>query len=106
MIKISVMYPYAPGARFDHAYYCSTHMPLVKNRMGESCRFYTVDQGVAGGSPGTPPTYVGMSHIFCDSVEAFQNGFGPHTAELMQDLSNFTDIAPVIQISEVLVGHA
>lgn len=106
MIKISVMYPHAPGARFDHAYYCNTHMPLVKNRMGDSCLFYTVDQGLAGGSPGTAPTYIGMSHIFCDSVEAFQQGFGPHAAELMKDLINFTDIAPVIQISEVLVGRA
>ena len=106
MIKVSVMYPNTPGARFNHAYYCNTHMPLVKSRMGESCRFYTVDQGLAGGSRDTPPTYIGMSHIFCDSVEAFQQGFGPHTAELMQDLTHFTDIAPVIQISEVLVGRA
>ena len=103
MIKISVMYPYAPAARFDHAYYRDTHMPLVKRRMGESCRYYSIDQGLAGGAPATAPTYVGMSHIFCDSVEAFQKGFGPHTAELMTDLPNFTDITPVIQISEVLV---
>ncbi|HEY8585678.1 MAG TPA: EthD family reductase [Rhodanobacter sp.] len=105
MIKVSVMYPHAPGARFDHADYCNTHMPLVKNRMGASCRYYTVDQGLAGGSPRTAPTYIGMSHIFCDSIEAFQKGFGPHAAEVMQDLERFTDITPVIQISEVLVGR-
>lgn len=103
MIKISVMYPHAPAARFDHAYYRDTHMPLVKRRMGESCRYYSIDQGLAGGAPETAPTYIGMSHIFCDSVKAFQNGFGPHTAELMADLPHFTDITPVIQISEVLV---
>ncbi|KZC16590.1 ethyl tert-butyl ether degradation protein EthD [Rhodanobacter sp. FW510-R12] len=103
MIKASVMYPYAPGARFDHAYYRETHMPLVKRRMGESCRYYSIDKGLAGGSPDTAPTYLGMSHIFCDSVEAFQDGFGPHAAELLEDLRNFTDVAPVIQISEVLV---
>jgi len=106
MIKVSVMYPYAPGARFDHAYYCNTHMPLVKGRMGASCRFYAVDQGLAGGAPGAPPTYIAMSHIFCDSVEAFQDSFEPHADEIMQDIPNFTDIAPVIQISEVLVDRA
>lgn len=103
MIKVSVMYPYAPGTRFDHAYYRETHMPLVKRRMGESCRYYSIDRGLAGGSPDTAPTYLGMSHIFCDSVEAFQDSFGPHAAELLEDLHNFTDIAPVIQISEVLL---
>ncbi|TQU74294.1 EthD family reductase, partial [Xanthomonas perforans] len=28
MIKVSVMYPYREGARFDHAYYRDQHMPL------------------------------------------------------------------------------
>jgi uncharacterized protein (TIGR02118 family) len=76
MIKVSVMYPNTPGARFDHAYYRDKHMPLVKARMGDSCRFYTVDRGLAGAGPGEPATYVGMCHIYCESVESFQAGFG------------------------------
>lgn len=106
MIKISVMYPHAPDARFDHAYYRDTHMPLVKRCMGESCRYYSIDKGLAGGTLGEAPAYIGMSHIFCDSVEAFQNGFGPHAAELMADLSNFTDITPVMQTSEVMIERS
>ena len=72
MIKVSVMYPYTADARFDHDYYRDKHMPLVKARMGDACKFYTVDQGLAGGAPGAPATYVAMCHIFCESVEAFQ----------------------------------
>jgi len=72
--------------------------------MGDSCKYYTVDKGLAGGAPGTPATYVGMCHIFCDSVEAFQAGFGPHAQEIMADIPNYTDLTPVIQISEVVVG--
>lgn len=106
MIKVSVMYPNKPGARFDHAYCRDRHMPLVKTRMGDSCRFYTVDKGVAGGRPGDPVSYVAMGHIFCDSVEAFQTGFGPHAREIMADIPNYTDVAPVIQISEVVVGQS
>jgi hypothetical protein len=52
MIKVSVMYPNTPGARFDHAYYRDTHMPLVKARMGACCKYYTVDKGLGGGAPG------------------------------------------------------
>lgn len=105
VIKVSVMYPNKPGARFDHAYYRDKHMPLVKARMGDSCRFYTVDRGLAGGGPGEPATYIGMCHIYCDSVEAFQAGMGPHLQEIMADIPNYTDQAPVIQISEVVVGQ-
>ncbi len=104
MIKVSVMYPNQPDARFDHAYYRDRHMPLVQRLMGDSCRFYTVDKGLAGGAPGEPPAYVGMCHIFCDSVEAFQAGFGPHAKEILADIPNYTDLAPVLQVSEVVVG--
>ena len=76
MIKVSVMYPNTPGARFDHAYYRDKHMPLVKARMGDACKSYTVDKGLAGGAPGAPATYVGMCHIFCNWIETFQAGFG------------------------------
>jgi uncharacterized protein (TIGR02118 family) len=104
MIKVSVMYPNKPGARFDHAYYRDKHMPLVKERMGDRCKFYTVDKGLSGDKPGSAPTYIGMCHIYCDSVEAFQAGFGPHVREIMADIPNYTDVAPVVQISEVVVG--
>jgi uncharacterized protein (TIGR02118 family) len=104
MIKVSVMYPNTPGARFDHAYYRDRHMPLVKSLMGESCKSYTVDKGIAGGSPDAPATYIAMCHLFCDSVEEFQAGFGPHAKQILADIPNYTDQKPVIQISEVVVG--
>jgi uncharacterized protein (TIGR02118 family) len=104
VIKVSVMYPNTAGARFDHAYYRDTHMPLVKARMGDHCKSYTVDRGLAGGAPGSAPTYVAMCHIYCDSTESFQAGFGPHMQENLADIPNYTDLAPVIQISQIVVG--
>ena len=46
-----------------------------------------------------------MCHIYADSVEAFQKGFGPHAKEIMGDITNYTDLSPVMQISEVVVGQ-
>jgi uncharacterized protein (TIGR02118 family) len=106
MIKVSVMYPNKPGARFDHEYYRDKHMPLLKARLGEACKYYTVDKGLAGGAPGTPATYIGMCHIFCDSVEEFQRAFGPHAKEILGDIANYTDLSPVMQISEVVVERS
>ena len=104
MIKVSVMYPYTEGARFDHAYYRDKHMPLLKARLGDACKAYTIDKGLAGGAPGQPPAYVGMCHVLCDSAEAFQAAFAPHVREIRGDIQNYTDITPVMQISEVVVG--
>ena len=104
MIKVTVMYPNTPGARFDHDYYSNTHMPLVKIFMGDACPHYTVDKGLAGGTPGSEAPYLAMCHIYCESVEAFQSGFGPHSAAIIADVPNYTDLTPVFQISEVVVG--
>jgi uncharacterized protein (TIGR02118 family) len=106
MIKVSVMYPNSPGARFDHDYYRDKHLPLIKGRMGAALKYYTIDKGLSGGTPDAPATYVGMCHLLCDSVEAYQSSFGPHAQELLGDIRNFTDRTPIVQISDVAVENS
>lgn len=102
MIKVSVMYPNKPGTKFDHEYYKVRHLPLLKERMGNACLKYTIERGLSGGAPGEAAPYVAMCHIYCDSIEDFHAGFGPHVAEIMGDIPNYTDLTPLIQISEVV----
>jgi uncharacterized protein (TIGR02118 family) len=106
MIKVTVMYPYREGARFDHAYYRDRHMPMVKARLGSACAYYTVEKGLAGGAPGTPPAFVAMCAFYCDSMEAYEAALRDHRAEVRADLANYTDIAPVMQFSEVIVERS
>jgi uncharacterized protein (TIGR02118 family) len=101
MVKISVFYPYSGETKFDMAYYVQKHMPMVRQKLGAACKGISVEQGVAGGASGTPPTYVAMGHILCESAEAFQAAFTPHAAEIMGDIPNYTAIQPIIQISDV-----
>ena len=106
MIKLSVMYPYSPDARFDHAYYRDKHMPMLKARMGEHCLYYTVEKGISGVTPGSTPAYLAMCHVYCDSVEAMMAGIGPHMEEIGADIANYTDLTPVQQISDVVVERS
>lgn len=106
MVKVNVMYPYAEAARFDHAYYRDRHMPMVKSKLGSACEYYTVEKGLAGGAPGTPPPFVAMCAFVCSSVEAFQAAMQEHGAEILGDIANYTDIAPVLQVSEVVVERS
>lgn len=103
MINVSVMYPNKPGARFDHDYYRDTHMPLVKARLGDACIRYSVEKGLGGGAPGAPAPYVGICHIYSPSIEAFQAAMARHAKEIMGDIPNYTDLQPVMQVSEVVV---
>lgn len=101
MIKVSVMYPSGKDAKFDIDYYTATHMPMVQGKLGAALKKIAVEQGLAGGAPGSPPAYVAMGHLYFDSVESFQAAFGPHAAAIMADLPNFTNATPTVQISAV-----
>jgi uncharacterized protein (TIGR02118 family) len=48
MIKVTVLYPNTPESRFDLDYYCNTHMPLVRDKLGLACKGIAVDAGIAG----------------------------------------------------------
>ncbi|MBV9585303.1 MAG: EthD family reductase [Alphaproteobacteria bacterium] len=103
MIKVSVLYPNRPGAKFDMKYYCEKHMPMVQQKLGAACKRVAVEQGIAGGAPGTAAAFIAMGHLYCDSAEAFQAAFAPHVQAIMGDIPNYTDIEPTIQISEVKI---
>jgi uncharacterized protein (TIGR02118 family) len=66
-----------------------------------SCKSIAAEQGLAGGAPGAPATYIGIGHLTFDSVEAFQTGFAPHAAEILGDIPNYTNVEPVLQISQI-----
>jgi uncharacterized protein (TIGR02118 family) len=104
MIKVSVLYPNANDCRFDFDYYCKSHMPMVRDRLGGACHGIAVDKGIAGGAPGTRPAHVASAHLFFESVESFQAAFNPHAQEILADIPNYTNAQPLIQISQVLIN--
>ena len=101
MIKVTVMYANGAGSRFDMGYYCDKHMPMVRKLMGTALKGLAVEQGIGGGAHGAPPTYLALGHLSFESVESFQAAFGPHAQEIMNDVPNYTNTQPVVQISEV-----
>jgi len=102
MIKFNVLYPNAPGLRFDHAYYRDTHMPMVARLLGDACLSYTVDRGVAGGAPGAASPFAASCSIYCESLEKLQKAIGPHVQEIQADIPNYTDATSVVWISDVV----
>ena len=102
MIKVTVMYPYTEGARFDHAYYRDQHMPMVAQKLGSACLGYSIDKGLAGGAPGAPAPFFAACSITCASAESLQQAMAPHQKAIQADVPNYTDARPVVWISEVV----
>lgn len=103
MIKVSVFYANGPGAHFDMDYYCAKHMPLVLRLCGSALRAVAVEEGLAGGTPGSAPSFLAMGHLHFDSVESYQAAFEPHMQEIVSDVANYTNIQPSIQISQIMM---
>ena len=101
MIKVTVMYPNAPGARFDMQYYVSKHMPMVQQKCAPECRGIAAEGGLAGGAPGSAAPVIAVGHLRSDSLAAFTKSFVPHVTEILADIPNYTNAKPVIQISEI-----
>lgn len=101
MVRVSVLYPSKPGSRFDMDYYLQVHMPMAKRLLGAAVHTTSVEIGIGGEMPGEPAPYAAIAGFTCDSVEAFTAAFLPIADQLQGDIPNYTDIKPVIQISDL-----
>jgi hypothetical protein len=88
MIKVSVMYPNAIRSRV---------LPRQAHAASQGAYGRCVQVLHGGQGPGRRCARRAGHlrrhvHIYSDSVEAFQKGFGPHAKEIMADIPNYTDL--------------
>jgi uncharacterized protein (TIGR02118 family) len=84
------------------------HMPLSIRLLSAHHGFQgaSVERGLNGTTPGSPPAFVAMCHFLFTSAEDFPAAFLPHAEVLQGDMPNYTDIGPVIQFNELLVAQS
>ena len=102
LTKVSVMYPYAEGKTFNMEYYEKKHMPFVAGLLGSNLVRYTIEKGVASGIPNTPLPFMAIGTFYVKSLSEYQAAIGPNRDAIRADFSNYTNISPVILVSEVV----
>ncbi len=102
MLLVSALYPNAPGGRFDGEYYLAEHAPFAARLLGphglKSVRVALGRSALDGG----PPPFWAICEMLFDSRESFDAAMAAKGAELMADAPNYTDVSPILQISELL----
>jgi uncharacterized protein (TIGR02118 family) len=101
MIKVAILYPNGEGKTFDMEYYSKKHMPMAAELFGNSLKAMSIDKGLAGGTPDAPMPYLAIGYFYFDTMASLQAAMGPNSAKLRADVPNYTNIQPVLQISEV-----
>jgi uncharacterized protein (TIGR02118 family) len=94
MIRMSVYYPKTDNADFDHEYYRGRHIPQAIKVFG--IERAEVDRGLDG-------PHVAVAHFRFASYDAYKVAMASAEAvQLADDIPNYTTIAPVIQVSEIV----
>ena len=97
VMSLNVVYPNREGARFDMAYYRSTHIPLAMKVMKATS--VMLIEGVPNGT--TAPPYAMVAHFRFPSADALQAAVAnPAMADVRADIPKFTDITPVIMLGK------
>lgn len=102
LIKISVMYPFTEGKTFNLEYYETKHMPMVAAFIGSNLVKYTIEKGVASGIPNQTLPYVAIGIFYVKSLSDYQAAIGPNRDVIRADFPNYTNITPIILVSEVV----
>lgn len=105
MIKVAIFYPNGEGNTFDMDYYSNKHMPMAARLFGDSLKAMAIDKGLASGTPATPLPYLAIGYFYFETMSSFQNSMKANSATLRADIQNYTNIKPVIQISEVQLAE-
>jgi uncharacterized protein (TIGR02118 family) len=102
LIKVSVMYPYAECKTFNMEYYETKHMPMVARFLGSNLVKYTIEKGIASGIPNQPLPFMAIGTFYVKNLSDYQAAIGPNRDAIRADFSNYTNISPVILVSEVI----
>ncbi len=102
MIRISVSYRKSEGSTFDVDYYQKQHFKLVHELLDPlGLVSAELDVGVAG-IGGSEAPFHAIGYLKFESMEDFTVAFEKEGARLVDDVTNFTNIEPVIQISNYI----
>lgn len=102
MINVTVLYPNKPGCRFDWKHYLDVHMPLCRKVLGNALKSVKIEKGLSAPMSGGAAEYIAVCQLGFESQEAFLAEFAIHGETLTNDIPNYTDLQPVIQISEIV----
>ena len=102
LIKVSVMYPFAEGKTFNMEYYETKHMPMVAAFLGSNLVKYTIEKGFASGIPNTPLPFLAIGTFYVKNLSDYQAAIGPNRDSIRSDIPNYTNISPIILVSEIV----
>jgi len=102
MIRVTLIYRHAEGARFDFDYYVNRHVAMSRKLLAD-CGLLSIEvEKVLRAVDGGPSNAVCVAHVDFEDETGLTKALAVHGEEMMADFKNYTDINPEIHVCEVL----
>lgn len=101
MFKVSILYPNGEDKTFDLDYYEKNHMPMVAGLLGDNLKYYEIDKGLTGRTASDKHPFLAIGHFYIKDIAAYNAAIAQNRDKVIGDIKNYTNIQPVILISEV-----
>jgi len=101
MIRVTGIYRWEEGARFDHAYYATEHMRVAKEALlPHGLLKLESDRYLASGAP-QAGQIVAATNAYFPTLEIAQAAMAMAAQVLMANVANYTNLRPQMHMSEV-----
>ena len=101
LFKVTILYPAGDGKTFDMDYYEKKHMPMLAGFLGQNLEFYEIDKGISGRTAADKAPFVTIGYFYVQDIAEYNKAIVQNREAVINDLKNYTNIQPVIQVSEV-----
>jgi uncharacterized protein (TIGR02118 family) len=105
MFNISFLYEKKEGAVFNEDYFINTHIPMVLKLLSDKRGFkgVSVEVGLDIKEPNLASPFIAICQYYYDTIENFMNEYSYHENKISGDLVNYSDVKPIIQISQIKI---
>lgn len=101
LFKVSVLYPSGDNKTFDMDYYETKHMPLVAGFLGKNLQFYEINKGISGRTTNDKAPFLAIGSFYVRDIAAYNTSISANRDSIINDIKKYTNIQPVILVSEV-----
>ena len=102
MVKVTIMYGNGADKSFDMEYYENKHMPMLAELFGDAMKTYEIDKGLRGRTPEEPIPFLAIGYLYFNTLSDYEKAFGANAETILNDIPNYTNIQPIVQISSVI----
>lgn len=74
---------------------------MVAGFLGSNLKLYEIDKGISGRTPTDKVPFVAIGYFYVGDVGEYNKSIAQNRDTIIGDIKNYTNIQPVIQISEI-----